>query len=135
VSDPKGLADGDIDALVPAVAVDGGRLRLTVSGSPRARVVANALTLRDPSDLALLAAGVTVDGAVRATDVGGFSIDGERAVVWDLSDAQVSIARPALQSLLARAVAAVLDRRDDLAATADDDTWTALEALAVSLRS
>jgi hypothetical protein len=135
VSDPKGLDDGDIDALVPAVEVDGGRLRLSVSGSPRANVVANALTLRDPADLALLAGGVAVDGAVRATDGGGFSIDGERAVVWDLSDAQVSIARRALQALLARAVAAVLERRDDLAATTDDGTWGELEALAVSLRA
>jgi hypothetical protein len=129
VSEPTRLDDADVDALQPVVAVEGGELRLSWSGSPRARVVANALTLRRVHDLARLAGGVLVDGAVRATDSGGYSIDGPSVVVWDVSDAHVSISCRALRSLLARAVAATLEHRDELASGVDTDTWASLESL------
>ncbi len=65
-----------------------------------------------PADLCLLAEGLEA-GGTRATDAGGYRLDGGMAVAWDASGAEVTLSRMALGRLLARLLDAAAEGQPD----------------------
>lgn len=131
------LVRDDIDAMTPTWRTHEGDFLLRAVAPDDAgaelRVVQHVLSLGDVEDLALLAGGLA-DGATRATDAGGYAVEGDEVVLWDADDNEARTAVSHLAALLARMVDVALTHRDDPAADARPDTWAALERLAETLR-
>jgi hypothetical protein len=110
------LSDADVAQLVPSWEGERGsfvlRAEAPEGAAPGLSVLQNMTTIHDLDDLDLLVGGLDGDGT-RATDAGGFALEGDVVEAWDGGDNRVTLSRAAMARLLAALVDAAAHHRAD----------------------
>jgi len=132
VSGPEHLDDDQVDRLEAAWMTEDGRRVLVLDVADDAsrglRTLRDATATTDLGDLALLAGGL-VEGGTRATDGGGYTVEGGQVSVFDAGQRTVELSRAAFTRLVLRLL--------EVAATHPDgvERSPSLAELAAALRA